>query len=76
MKYLFLGGSADGQFIETDGSEYWRVAVSPELSDEYRRFRFRDSDSTEFHVYGFTDDNIKPLARLIAGYQPKIKEAV
>lgn len=49
-----------------DPAEIQSVKIATNV---YHRVRFTDLDGTEFVVFAYDDDNLKPLARLISRYE-------
>jgi hypothetical protein len=84
MKRLFIGGTADGQWVETDGSPYWRVAlpIEPCTSaaevpvamdyavqfDEYHLAQITDECSI-YTLKGLSPEDV--CTKLVENYKPK-----
>lgn len=74
MKYLFIGGSLDGEWHEADGSSECDVSFGSMGLETYTRCRLADLDNCdriEHVVYRYKDDDVKPLDKLIQGYSKR-----
>jgi hypothetical protein len=83
-QFLFIGGDADGEWLQTDGREFWQVVErEPEWEQSpfanepisetiaarlYEKQPFRDRTGHTEFVY--VHNEVAPLARLIEGYNP------